>query len=209
MMLAAVLLGAHKLRFPSSKRKAAAAASLALLLLPATASAQLPDRDLLETLRQRVLETPDAFPNAAEIPSVELAVNEGKIEMKAQIHAALDVAVPLPGRLPAWSPVSVTMDDKPDVLVSRRDGYLWVLVPKGVHNVVVEGLLPDETDWEWTFILKPRYVSIEAPGWKVTGVSGDGVPDQQVFFVKEQEATEDKAAYDRTDFNAIVGLVGE
>ena len=56
-----------------------------------------------------------------------------------------------------------------DVMVSRRDGYLWVLVPKGVHEVVVKGLLPDEADWEWTFLLKPKYVSIDAPGWKSHG----------------------------------------
>jgi hypothetical protein len=204
MVLAAIVLGASKIRLPFSKRKSVAAASLALLLLPGTASAQFPDRDMLETLRQRVLETPDAFPNAAEIPSLGLVITDGKIEMKAQIHAALEVAVPLPGRFPAWSPLSVRLDGKEDALVSRRGDYLWVLVPQGVHEVVVEGLLPDAPDWDLTFVLKPRYVAIDAPGWRVAGVSVDGVPDDQVFFVKDQESTEGAAAYDRTDFNAIV-----
>ena len=31
-------------------------------------------------------------------------------------------------------------------------------------------------------------------------------PDPQVFFVREQESAEDKAAYDRTDFSAIVAV---
>ncbi len=204
MLLAGILLGAGRIHLPIFRRKAAASAALMILLFPGAASAQLPDQDLLETLRQRLLETPDAFPNAAEIPSVDLSLNETRIEMKVRIHAALDVAVPLPGRLPAWSPVSVMIDDQADVLVSRRDGYLWVLVPQGVHDVVVTALLSDTTDWEWTFALKPKYVSIDAPGWKVTGVNPDGVPDPQVFFAREQETTDDKAAYDRTDFNPIV-----
>jgi hypothetical protein len=70
--------------------------------------------------------------------------------------------------------------------------------------VAVEGLLPRDADWEWTFLLPPKYVAIDAPGWKVTGVNRNGVPDQQVFFVREQDTSEEKAAYDRTDFNAIV-----
>jgi hypothetical protein len=204
-ILAGLLIGGRKLRFSRWKRKGAvAAASLMLLIVPGTAAAQMPDRDLLDGLRQRLLETPDAFPNAAELPSVELTIEGGRIEMQTQIHAALDVAVPLPGRLPSWSPVSVTLDSGSDVVVTRRDGFLWLLVPQGVHDVVVNGLLPDETDWEWTFLLKPKYVSINAPGWKVTGVDADGVPDPQVFFVKEQETVADTAAYDRTNFNAVV-----
>ena len=49
--------------------------------------------------------------------------------------------------------------------------------PAGVHRVVVEGLLPDATEWEWTFLLQPRRVAIEAPGWTVTGVRANGVPE--------------------------------
>ncbi len=205
MLLAGLLIGGRKLRLPRWKRAGpVATASLALMLLPGTAAAQFPDQEMLDGLRQRLLETPDAFPNAAEIPDVRLSIDGGQLEMRARIHAALDVAVPLPGRLPSWSPVSVTLDDQPDVVVTRRDGFLWLLVPRGVHDIVVKGLLPEETDWEWSFLLKPKYVSVDAPGWNVTGVSKDGVPDTQVFFVKEQVAADDTAAYDRTNFNDIV-----
>jgi len=205
MVLAAILLGKPgKIRLGFFRRRTKMASLLAVLLLPGITSAQIPNKELLETLRQRLLESPDVFPNVAEIPSAELTIDENRIEIKARIHAALDVAVPIPGRLPAWSPVSVMMDGQANVLASRRDGFLWVLIPKGVHDVTVKGLLSDDTDWEWTFLLKPKYVSITAPGWKVTGVTADGVPDPQVFFVRERDATEETAAYDRLDFNPIV-----
>ena len=79
MLLAAILLGAGKIRLPgwpsqSRQDRGCCGVSAGVLLLPSTASAQLPDQDLLETLRQRLLETPDAFPNAAEIPSVDLTI---------------------------------------------------------------------------------------------------------------------------------------
>jgi hypothetical protein len=205
MLLSAILLGVGKIRLPwlQTKAKTATAALALLLFYPNTASAQLPDQNLLDALRQRLLETSDAFPNAAEIPSVDLTIQQNSLEMKTQIHAAAEVAVPLPGKLPAWSPISITMDDDSEVIASRRDGYLWIVVPKGVHEVVVKGLLSDKADWEWTFLLKPKYVTIDAPGWKTTGVSAAGVPDRQVFFAQEQQSTDDEAYWDRTDFNTI------
>ena len=63
---------------------------------------------MLETLRQRLLETSDAYPTAADIPLVSLTLNDNRITIDAEIHAAIRTAVPLPGRLPAWAPVSVS-----------------------------------------------------------------------------------------------------
>ena len=206
VMLVAILLGVRSMRIPFLKSAATAAVVLLALFAPARASAEFPDKEMLGTLRERLLETSDAYPNAAEIPSVELKLSDGKIDMAADIHTAIRVAVPLPGRLPSWSPVSVKVDGAAGAVLRRDDGYLWVVVPEGVHRVTVEGLLPNATEWEWTFLLKPRHVSIDAPGWKVTGVRPTGVPEQQVFFSRQRKATEGEAAYDRKDFNAIVAV---
>tara|TARA_R110002049_G_scaffold305056_2_gene501049 strand:- start:15367 stop:19425 length:4059 start_codon:yes stop_codon:yes gene_type:complete len=215
MLLAAILMRSSqgkagekrpkRWRF-SLKPAAAGAVLIATCFVGVDAHAQLPDPQMLQALRTRLLAAPDVYPNAAEIPSVQLSIDENKLQMTAQVHAAIDVAVPLPGRLTDWSPVSVTVDSDEEVLVSRRDGYLWVLVPKGIHEVSVKGLLPSQAEWEWTFDLSPHYVSIDAPGWKVTGVGRDGVPDSQVFFAKERAITDEQAAYDRSDFNAIVSI---
>lgn len=204
--LVAVLLGGATSFIPRLRSKSVAAVASALLcgLLPGTALGQLPDPTLLNTLRERLTEVPDAFPNAAEISTVGLKLEENRVEIRCQVHAAVDVAVPLPGKFPEWSPLSVTLDGSDDVLVTRRDGFLWVLVPQGVHDVVSSGLLADSGNWEWTFLLKPKRVDISAPGWNISGVNPEGVPDQQVFFVKEQPVSDDRAAYDQTDFNPIV-----
>ncbi len=176
---------------------------LGLLLAP-TASAQLPDTQTLNQLRERLLEKSDAYPQAAEIASVMLQVKDGRISMTAEVHAAIPVAVPLPGKLPSWSPLSVTASGEPTTGLTRADGYLWVLVPAGVHRVQVEGLLPSVTEWEWTFLLKPRRVTIEAPGWTVTGLRPNDVPENQVFFARQRTVAVGEAEYDRKDFNAIV-----
>jgi hypothetical protein len=177
---------------------------LLALLAPAKAFAQLPDKEMLNTLRDRLLEPSDAYPHAAEMPSVDLKVTDGTLSMNVEVHAAIKVAVPLPGKLPAWSPLSVKVDGAPESVLRRDDGCLWVVVPAGVHQVSVEGLLPAATEWEWTFRLKPRRVTITAPGWTVTGVRPNGVPENQVFFARQRKAAAGEAEYDRKDFNAIV-----
>ncbi|MEI8310362.1 MAG: hypothetical protein WCH98_06370 [Verrucomicrobiota bacterium] len=161
---------------------------------------------MLDTLKSRLLEVSDAYPNAAAIPQATLRLTGNRLEMDVEVNAAIAVAVPLPGRLPAWSPVSVSLDGKPATALRREDGYLWVSAPQGVHQIKVSGLLPDVPDWEWTFHLKPRSVVIEAPEWTVNGVSAGRVPDQQVFFSKILKSTPGEAAYDRQDFTALASV---
>lgn len=208
LLLLSAILFSSKFRLPRLRRSVATV----LIVIPlffATSVAQaqeIPDSDTLKTLRDRLLETSDAFPRAAEIPSVTLKIDGNRISMTAEIHTAVQVAVPLPGRLPAWSPVSVGVDGKPADVVCRKGDYLWTVLPAGVHQVAVESILPDVTEWEWTFLLKPRTVSIDASGWTVTGVGPGGIPEQQIFFARQQQIVEGAAAYDRKDFSAILAV---
>ncbi|MEX1117514.1 MAG: hypothetical protein WEB60_01850 [Terrimicrobiaceae bacterium] len=184
----------------------AAAVMILPWFLSVPAMAQFPEAGMLETLRERLLEKSDAYPNAASIPSVSLALDGRKLTMEVEIHTAIPTAVPLPGRLPAWSPVSVTIQGKPEVALRREDGYLWVVLPAGVHRVVLQGQVSEATEWEWTFLLRPHRVAIEAPGWVISGVKPNGVPDQQVFFALQQQASAGEATYDRQDFQSVVAV---
>jgi hypothetical protein len=106
--LAAILLDARRLRSPLFGAAHAPALLLATLLAASSAArAQFPDKELIDTLRERLLEPSAAFPHAAEIPSVSISLVERKISMEVEVHTAARVAVPLPGKLPAWSPVRV------------------------------------------------------------------------------------------------------
>jgi hypothetical protein len=210
LAVAAVLLGAGQLRWPHRRtvKGATVAASICLLLRPTgpASAAEIPSPELLNTLRERLLEPADAYPAGAEISTVRLQVTDDRVVMEAEIHTALDVAVPLPGRLPLWSPLTVTVDGQPAELVRRHEGYLWTMLTQGVHRVVVESTLPDASEWQWTFLLRPHRVTIDAPDWTVSGVGANGVPEAQVFFVRQQETAAGQAAYDRKDFAAVVAV---
>lgn len=206
--MAAYFFGFKKFRNPFSKGIATVigAAAVVLLLSPATLPAQIPDPQMLETLRQRLLEPSDAFPGAGSIPQVALRIQDARLTMEVEIHAVAEAAIPLPGRLPDWSPISVQLDGKPDVTVCRNQGYLWVTVPAGVHKVVVEGWLPDVTEWPWTFLLKPHYVSLDAPGWNVSGLRPNGIPEQQLFLTRVQQAAAGETAYNQENYHAVVAV---
>jgi hypothetical protein len=175
----------------------------AATLANASAQTPIPDQPTLEKLRERLLETSDAYPNAADIPSATLTFTDRKIIIDAEVHTALRTAVPMPGKLPAWSPLTVQVDGNPEVALRRGDGYLWLLLEAGVHHVHIEGSLADMTEWEWTFILKPRQVKIHAPEWTYSGVKPDSTAEAQVLFTRKQKATTGQASYERQDVQTI------
>lgn len=218
--LAAVLLNARRLRgacfrkgnvrrsrgwLNKSGKTAAAVVTLCFIGIP-RAGAQLPNKELLDTLRARLTEKSDAYPTAADIPQVALTLWDRKLAMEVEIHTATRTAVPLPGRLPGWSPVTVKVDGQPDATLRRDDGYLWVVLPAGVHRVSVEGLLADLTEWQWTYQLRPRRVTIDAPGWQINGVKPGGLPEAQVFFSRVRQTAAGEASYDRPALQSAIGV---
>jgi hypothetical protein len=177
--------------------------SLSALAMAPKAAAQFPSQEMLNQLRERVLEMPADLAERAQIPRVKLSLQGRTLAMDAEVHCAMETAVPLPGRLPTWSPLRISVDGKNDVPATRKDGYLWIVLGPGIHQVQVEGLVPTG-DWEWTFLLKPQYVTVDAPNWSVTGVKPSGIPEAQVFFVEKNRSAGAEATYDRKDFNPIL-----
>ncbi len=206
LLIAAILLGLRRSGTPRVPATAAILVALAVLPGRGAQAAEIPSPKMLETLRNRMLEQSDAYPHAGEIAVATLRLVDNRITLETEIHTALAVAVPLPGRLSTWSPLSVTIDGQSAELVCRRDGYLWVSLPAGVHRVVVESLLPDVNEWEWTFLLRPRRVVLDTPGWTVSGVRPNGVVESQVLFNRQRDTPTGEAAYDRKDFAAIVAV---
>ena len=177
---------------------------LAMAFCPSvSAQSQIPDQKMIETLRDRLLEPSTAYPTAADIPTAALKIDGRHLQLDLEVHAVLRTAVPVPGALPSWSPVTLLLDGKPAEALRRADSFLWVVVPEGVHHIQVTGLLGEVTDWEWSFRLKPHRVTIEAPGWTITGVKPNGVPEQQIFLSQKQKTVGGGVDYDNPDLKSI------
>ena len=168
-----------------------------------SATVGFPDKEMLQLLRQRLEPSVEIYPNAADIPFASLVIENRKLTMEADVHLAVAAAVPLPGKLAAWSPVRVLVDGKPEAVLRREDGFLWIVLSEGIHRVRVEGMLVETAEWEWAFQLRPRRVEISAPEWTVSGVRANGVPEQQVF-LRLKEKTKVATGYERQEYAAAL-----
>lgn len=203
LALAYMLLGVRRLKLPAMPPAAAMVAVFCGLAI-APQAAEIPDKETLEILRQRLTETSDAFPNAADISKTSLTLRDGILVIDMEIHAATRTAVPLPVKLGDWTPHGVRVNGVSQSSLRRADGFLWVVLPEGIHQVNVEGRLAEVNEWQWSWKLRPRHIVIDAPGWLTSGVSPGGVPESQVFFTRESRGQGEGAAeYDRPSVRVL------
>jgi hypothetical protein len=163
------------------RRRSAAAVALVALLAPASSTVRadgFPPADLLENLRTRMLELPECAPDCAESPRMRLEIDPDRLRARLEITAAAHVAVPLPGGASDWSPELVSLDGAPASGLTRDPaGMLWLELEPGLHQVVLEGRLPERETVELPLPLRPHRVELSVSGWVVHGLHDDGRAD--------------------------------
>jgi hypothetical protein len=142
---------------------------------PAAADYPFPPAELLEQLRQRLLEPSDCLPHCADISRMELAVSGDDLQLMLKVNAAVETAVPLPVNRKSWAPDEILMDNAPIGGLARDNGGgLWAVVPAGLHTVVLLGSLAQEAMIQIPLPLKPHIATYVARGWQVEGILPDG-----------------------------------
>jgi hypothetical protein len=146
-----------------------------------------PPPPLLDTLRERLLQKPDCLPQCADISRMELSVDENQVQLILKVHAALNIAVPLPVARTSWQPQQVFLDNAPISGLARdNSGQLWAMVPAGSHTLVLSGHAGREGLIQVPLPLRPHRVSVKAEGWAVKGVRADGTPDASIELARLQ-----------------------
>jgi hypothetical protein len=135
------------------------------------AEAQTPDRELLRQLESRLLEPPDCVPRCAEIAAAEVEARGDSIGMTLTVHAAEEVAIPLPGSERGWHPQAIALDGSAAAEVLRASNQgLWLRVSPGRHTVVLRGAAPPADSLEIPFPTPPRVIEVDSDGWFVAGI---------------------------------------
>jgi hypothetical protein len=154
-----------------------------ILLPPSPARADdFPSKELLEELKNRLLTPPTCLPACAQSPRLRLAIKDGQLELRLEVHALENVAVPLPGDAHHWLPREVTVDGRPATALARTtEGQLLLNVTPGAHQILLAGALPAQTGVQLPLPLKPHRVEIEqAGGWQIDGVHEDHTAEAQL-----------------------------
>lgn len=174
---------------PQGATRAAVPAAAALLVLatwsvPTTAHAQsgaVPPPEMLEQLRQRLLERPECEPQCASSPRLMIEGDSKTLRLRMEIHAAAETVVPLPGNAQHWNPSTVVLDGKPAAgLMRDMAGTLWLVVTKGSHQVVLEGTMPPRETVQLPLPMKSHLVQAKVDGFRIDGIHEDGLADENV-----------------------------
>jgi len=185
-VLLAALLGLvfAGVRLSVPGRAAAGAILLAAFLLPGSALAEaapFPPADLLQEYQERLLEPPDCMPDCAQVSRMRLQATPDALRLLLEIHALADVGVPLPGLEGQWLPGNVRINGLAPVDLSRDgNGQMWIFLARGVHQVVLDGDLPDRGTVQIPLPLPVHSVAATVEGWVLEGIHENGLPDRQL-----------------------------
>jgi hypothetical protein len=124
----------------------------------------------LDELRRRLLEPPACLPHCADVSRLELAATPDQLRLIMQMHAQVDTAIPLPAALDTWRPNRISLDNQPVKSLSRDDrGTLWMVLPKGVHQVKMIGPTGSSDEIRIAFPIVPHVGSYAGVGWQARG----------------------------------------
>jgi len=163
---------------------------LAVLLSAPAVQAQAPPAELLDQLRQRLLEAPACAPSCVAANEMFLEAEAGSLRLRLRVDAAATVAVPLPGHANQWIAESIVLDGSPAPALRRDDGLAWIRLTPGRHEVILQGLLPARDEVQIHLPLLPHRVRSAVQGWKLEGVHADGVADDDVVLTRIRKSTD-------------------
>ena len=195
-------LGLFKIRYdrgkgfqlPSSKIFLSSLLSLlflfAFLPMDLCEGSDFPPKEMLDELRDRLLEKDECFPACADISKAAIHILPQELRLRLEVASEVPTAVPVPGTVKHWLPQAVIVDGKKAEGLFRFSENLWVLLSAGNHRVELTGKIRKQNTLQLPFPLAPHQVTVDAKGWIVEGIRDDGTIDSQIQFkrVLEEES---------------------
>ncbi len=177
---------------------------LAAAVVPQTAAADIPDRNLLEELRQRLTAPLPCEPRCADIVAARVAAEPGSLSIELDVHASVEAALPVPGLDGDWQPEALTLDGRAIDAVARERNRLTVIVPPGQHTLRLSGSLPAANTVTVPFPESPRSIDVRANGWSVAGVTERRLAGGSLTLDRIRTADSPDAVWESTRFPAFV-----
>lgn len=141
-----------------------------MLGLPTDASAAYPPQELLQELKQRLLEPPECLPDCAGIEAMKIELTPDTAVLNLTAHVMEPLALPLAIPVNDWTPASVTVDGAPArALLRDRQGMLSLYLDKGVHQIEIRGDIKHLRSLRFEFKLKPQHLFLALHGWTANG----------------------------------------
>ncbi len=160
------------------------------LLSPTTAIADVPTKEMLDTLEQRLLAPAKCLPHCAAISQGSVEVTHDDIVLSLVMDASESVVVSLPIDIETWKPSTITINNKASSTVAIRGGKYLVLLEKGRNNAVIRAKHHQVEQLNFPFTLHPHNVAVTAPDWQVVGYLDGQVKGNNVQLKRKAAAVE-------------------
>lgn len=180
--------------------RTAAILSFLFLLSPLAigkAQADFPPEYLLRELKEKITTRPACHPHCGRSGPAILTLDSPDTRRPAfilelELHAGSTLAFALPETDPSLPAPALALNGKnPSVL--RWHGRNLVVLKPGIHRLRITGDLP-RGRFRVNFPAPPDSLTLQAPGWRVEGLSGDGRIRDMLTFTPAGESPPDLVA---------------
>ncbi len=182
-------------------RRATPAALLALALAgtlgaPAPAeAAELPSAELLEEYKKKLTLPAECLPDCADLGRMQIEASGATLQIRLEVHALEQTAVPLPGTAKQWLAQSILVNGQPAAAMLRdAEGKIWLALPAGVHQVLMKGDIGAVENVLLPLPMKPHRVDTKLDGWTLTGLRDNGLADDNLQLARTQTNARGKEA---------------
>lgn len=157
---------------PGKPMAQALAVWVVLCAVPHAAHAQaLPDAQMLEQLRTRLVEQPKCQPHCAQLASLTVQAEGDRVSLDLDVHLGAPSGVRLPDADAALQLTDVLVDGKSMPATFLRGEGLWVRLERGVHRVTLRYRVAATADAASLRFAQPApHVQFSGNGWRIDGV---------------------------------------
>ncbi len=166
--------------------------------LPRSASAEIPSKEMLHEIKERLTSWPSCFNQCGQIEEAKIDAGVQDLTITLTAHAAYPLYLPLP-----MEQEGVIIDE---VLLGKEalrffytsnlDRGIAVYLPYGSHEVVLKGRLTANKA-SLMFPSVPHHVTIKAEGWEASGVEDHTMQSSHILLTRN---TKDSASPEKDKF---------
>jgi len=176
-------------------------------VLAQTVPTEMPSPSLLDELRAKLTQPADCLPQCADMTRLHVQTHGTQLQLRLETHVLALGQIPLPGQGLNWQPDSVHVNDRPATLRRDTAGILWAAVPAGVHQIVMRADVHQAHSIDISLPMAVRALSVQAPGWRVSGLDARGLPSGALSLSRDRAAHETAARIEGMPSDALPPFV--
>jgi hypothetical protein len=166
----------------------------------ASRAGEIPDKALLEEMKERLSEPPRCVPNCAEIMAARVAIDSDGFDVNLNVAALTNVAIALPTMGQRTDPGAITVDGTAVAGVYRdANQQLWLALKPGAHLVKIIGRLSPADSVAMLFPQVPRGIAVTAQGWDVSGTTAGKLLGNTLQLTRHQSSVHEGVGAQSSD----------